>query len=522
MKILIKAAGAIFMGLATGPALAQNPEVLPTLPGKLNYAVDINNAGVIIGNAYSRDASSVQPFHIKNGQITVLPGYTNAFVRSINDAGVIVGGANKPGDENLVAVIWVDGKPVELESYGLGSAAYDINLAGDVVGSVNTNFGTVPAVWRKGKLAILSTLYDNGGVANAIDNQGVISGYSVSQNYFDQSPTQWVADVPAALPVTFGEDYAGVLGVAKSRGGVTSGYLVVKEFYDGDQFYYHNLAVAWQNNEFRVLQRPTGKGNSIAWGVNAGGMLYGSTTDEQGYTTPTVWEGDGAVRLPLQEGRSASAVAANESGLVIGYDHTNFDPIPVLWRLNTLNRISMANQQISTSGKITLQANVTRAGRPVANKTMEFRLNDKRIGTAKSDIKGIVRFTYQMPGTSRGRQQIMASLGGSNYLFRNVVVGKATTRAAISPSRARVGKKATFTASLRSEDMNVALPGKTLVLSIGGKAVAKATTDKNGVAKLAWRVPANMTHSEMPIEIQYAGDGNNLSTVGRAKLYITR
>jgi len=323
---------AVAWATAQVSATAQNPEYLPKIPGNYTYPVAINRAGEIVGVTYTTGYKQVSAVRWVNGTVAILPGFKSSIANAINDDGVIVGAEFDSEEHVPEPVAWVKGEPKLLPTLGRGGIAYDINASGDIVGWVNTEQLTVPAVWRNGQLFILPTLSDNGGEARAIDNQGVITGVSRAADYASQDPTQWVNGVPAGLPVNYDENYGGVNGITKAGSGTAAGFLVQLEFLDDGTFYYINMAVVWKEGQYQLLQRPSGRGNSVAYGVNSQGVVYGYTTSEDGYTTPTLWDQDGAVRLPIDPGLSATAVAANDQGLVVGVDHTDsFDPQPILW-----------------------------------------------------------------------------------------------------------------------------------------------------------------------------------------------
>lgn len=523
MKAIHKIVGllALTLTVTAGSAWAQSPQILPTLANSKTYPVDINNSGTIVGVAYDSNYTNVIAVKWESNSVKPLGGFASSFVTAINDSGVIIGGGQTTRDSQLEPVAWIDGVPTKLPTLGAGGVAYDINSAGDIVGYVNSTYQTVPALWRKGKLTVLPTLYENGGEARAIDESGIVSGTSQATDYSGQTPCTWVNESVGALPITFGEEYIGVLGVTRSGASRTAGFIVQRETYPDGTTAINNLAVAWQDGVFRVLQRPSGIGNSFAYSVNANGVYVGVTTDEIGYATPTFWDQDGAVRLPLEPGRSAFAAAANESGLVIGVDHTDGrNPIPLLWRVDSLDRLSMTSVQTVAGASIAMQTTVKRAGKPVAKKTVEFQVNNKKVGTAVTDNNGVAKMTYKVPTTSRGRQRVMASIGGSNYLFRNVVVGKGSSRAAVTPAAGKINQTVKLAASLRAEDMETPLANRELSLFVNSKSIAKAKTSAKGVAQFTYKIPAGMAGTKMPIEIRFAGDNENLSTVGRASLAV--
>ena len=510
-------------------AAAQTPETLPKIEGLYNTVADINNHGLIVGGAIDLNNGGGLAAQWSNGIVSILSspeGFTGSYAGAVNDAGVIVGsGGSGTGDNEPLA--WINGLPVVLQTVGFGGAALDINQAGDIVGYVNTEQFTAPALWRNGQLIILPALFENGGIATGIDDQGRIVGTSqgVNDGSGGQVPTQWVNNLPTALPVTFGQDYVGVLGVNRTGGGRTSGYVIERRALDGDPSgYLISVAVGWQDGEFRKLQNPAGDGGSVAYGVNSNGLYVGYTTaPENGPRIPTIWDQDGPTTLPLEPVREAIAVAANDNGVIVGIDTTDRrNPTPVLWRLNNLNKLQMASIQTMAGQSVTLQAKATKNGAALPNQTINFQVNGKTLSLVNSDASGIAKSTYKVPVSAKGKQLVTASLGSGKPLSRNLVVGKSTSVAAVTPASAARNKSVTLKANLSALEVNAPLANRKLNFVINGKVVGTATTSSRGIANFTYKVPANSPLTTLPLEVRYAGDGQSTATIGRASLTVIR
>jgi probable HAF family extracellular repeat protein len=161
-------------------------------------ATDINNNGVIVGNAAVTKAGNVtRAARWVNGlpeDLGSLAG-TNSAASAVNDAGVICGSSDIPhtsrGDDDeepdySVAVIFINGAiQIVADFGGYTSAAYDINNNGEVVGASKYPFLPPPALnqslafyWNGGEAIDLGTLNGGFSVALAINDDGVIVGYS--------------------------------------------------------------------------------------------------------------------------------------------------------------------------------------------------------------------------------------------------------------------------------------------------------------------------------------------------------
>jgi uncharacterized membrane protein len=522
---------ALIVGLHSIPTIAssQTPENLPKIEGLYNTVADINNSELIVGGAIDLTNGGSLATKWSNGTVFTLPipeGFTWSSASAVNDDGVIVGSGGS-SNEVIEPLVWVNGLPVVLETKGFGGAAYDVNKAGDIVGYVNTDRFTAPALWRNGQLIILPGLFENGGIATAIDDQGRVAGTSqgVNDGSGGQVPTQWVKNLPVALPVTFGQDYIGVLGVNRSGGGRTSGYVIEKRALEGDPYgYFVSVAVGWQDGEFRQLQNPSGNGGSVAYGVNASGLYAGYTTAPfNGPRIPTVWDQDGPIALPLEADRQAIAVAANDKGVVVGSDTTDArNPTPILWRLNSVSQLQMANVQASAGQSIALQARATRNGAALPNQTVSFKVNGKTVSSVRSDATGVARLTYRVPFFARGKQEVTASLSSGRLVSRNIIVGKSTSVAAITPASATRGKPLVLRANLSANETNVPLANRRLSFVINGKVVGTAMTSSRGVASFTHQVPATSPLATLQLEVRYAGDLLSNASVGRASITVVR
>jgi uncharacterized membrane protein len=513
----------VVIALGQTIAMAQNPEVLPSIPGNLTYPIDINNQGKIVGYTFNY-TSGGRAVQWTESAVVPLDGPAFSYASAINDSGVIVGSGSDAIDSVTNPIVWTNGVASILPTLGNGGGATDINAAGEVVGWVNTDQFTAPAVWRGGQLKVLAGFYGKGGSAHSIDDLGRISGVSAGLDFTsDQVPTQWNGDFPNALPTNFGVDYIGVFGVNKSGAGRTSGYQIVRQTLADGTNYLINVAIAWQDGEYRELQRPYGVGNSIAYGVNANGVYFGSAEDLDGYKIPTYWDNDGAVRLPLESGREATATAANESGVIVGYDRTNgLNPIPVLWRLNQISSISMPNLSPAPGQNVTLAATASIGGNPIVNQNMEFRVNDRSLGTVKTDANGRARMMYKVPATPVNRLTIMASLGGSSYVLRSIVVGRGSVVASVTPLTASRAQSVSFQATLRTVETNSALANREVSFLLRGRVVAKSKTNSKGVARATFRLPSSTPVARLPLEARFAGDTKSKPAYARATLLVVR
>jgi probable HAF family extracellular repeat protein len=121
-----------------------------------NLAMGINRNGVVIGQSAARQFFSGQPWVWENGAARTLPtlGGASAHVagdNGINDNGEIVGGSQRPGSGNDHAVVWRDGRVIDLGSIPgwMSSDAGTLNQRGDVIGTAFGANGVRAILWRR-------------------------------------------------------------------------------------------------------------------------------------------------------------------------------------------------------------------------------------------------------------------------------------------------------------------------------------------------------------------------------------
>jgi hypothetical protein len=225
----------------------------------------------------------------------------------------------------------------------------------------------------------------------------------------------------------------------------------------------------------------------------------------------------------MEFGRSAVAVAINESGTIAGYDNTNSsNPVPVLWRMNALRAVQMSSMEANAGSVITISAVAKRGAMVLPNQMVEFRMNNMRIGMVRTDAKGVAKVLYRVPTLASGNMQIMASLGGSSYVFRSLTVGKATVVAGVTSAKVAKNQQVQLKATLKMSDQNAPLANRRVSFLVGNQVVAQSVTNAKGVAVASYKRPVNTIQGSRPVSVQYAGDSKTRSAVGRNLLMFTK
>jgi probable HAF family extracellular repeat protein len=216
---------------------------LGTLGGLTSDASAINSSGHVVG--HSRDSMNRQRATLwKNGEICdlgCLGGASRAF--DINDAGQVVGTSElAPSSVVEHAFLWTGGKMTDLGSLGGAngvSIARSINEAGDIVGASSIGeaeespFHAV--LWRNGAIIDLGP----GFSPQAINSRGEIVGFAYRETPDPNSPEAvlWRDGVLMKL-----EDLGGARG-ASAHDINSSGWIVGFSWLPGDQTYH---AVLWR------------------------------------------------------------------------------------------------------------------------------------------------------------------------------------------------------------------------------------------------------------------------------------
>jgi hypothetical protein len=118
--------------------------------------------------------------------------------------------------------------------------------------------------------------------------------------------------------------------------------------------------------------------------------------------------------------------------------------------------------------------------------------------------------------------QIMASLGGSSYVFRSLTVGKATVVAGVTSAKVAKNQQVQLKATLKMSDQNAPLANRRVSFLVGNQVVAQAVTNAKGVAVASYKRPVNTIQGSRPVSVQYAGDSKTRSAVGRNLLMFTK
>jgi probable HAF family extracellular repeat protein len=154
------------------------------------YALDISNAGQVVGSSFVNNGSdglSQHAFLWEDGVMTdlgALPGLPDSRAHAINELGQVVGFSSffdpDTTDEIFESFLWENGVMIDLGVPGDLNQAHDINDSGQIVGWSSSG----AYIYEDGVVTNLNTLIPAGSgvsisVATGINNAGQIVGYGL-------------------------------------------------------------------------------------------------------------------------------------------------------------------------------------------------------------------------------------------------------------------------------------------------------------------------------------------------------
>ncbi len=183
-----------------------------------------------------------------------------------------------------------------------------INAAGEWVGEIKDEDGRRRAIlMSQGRRIEIGTLGGSDSTANAINNQGMVTGGALTSN------NAWHA---FRYDEALGMRDLGTLGGSSSVGTAIneSGHIV--GYADTVDGHYH----AFVDTGIAMLDLGTfGGKNSYATGINANGYVVGAAQLPNGYRRAFLYKpGSGMIELPTLGGRVSVATAINDAGIVVG------------------------------------------------------------------------------------------------------------------------------------------------------------------------------------------------------------
>jgi probable HAF family extracellular repeat protein len=291
---------------------------LGTLGGYFSWAQGVNDAGQVVGAAYTQNNVAFHAFLYSNGVMSdlgTIGGGPYSYATGINASGQVSG----VGYTNILAAnafVYSNGKMTDLGTFGgYNSAAFGINNSGTVVGyaDLTGNFATHAFQYDGNKLNDLGTLGGNFSSANAINNAGQIAGVS---NTMDGKLHAFIYTSGVMTDLgTLGGAYSDAYGINASGTVVGVSYLST-----------HGQRHAFMSDGKTMTDLGALGGNiSVAYGINTSGEIVGMCSAAPGSHNNTAFLYTGGQMidlntvLPPDSGwYLVSAYAINDKGQIVG------------------------------------------------------------------------------------------------------------------------------------------------------------------------------------------------------------
>jgi probable HAF family extracellular repeat protein len=302
VTILLVLLLSVSVNFSSASAAEALPIDLGTLGGTYSFALDVNEAGQIVGLSTTLYDAALHAFLWENGVMVDLGtlGGSESQAVAINEMGQIVGYSTTATGESH-AFLWENGTMNDLGTFdGIHSSAIDINNEGQIL--ILTANPTISQwqflVWDAGVITYIDGLPD---AITAINDQGQIAGQK---------------DGHAAIWENGNFINLGTLGGPAAAYNINNSGFVVGQYYL-DDIDYINHGFLWKNGvmlDLGTLGGPT----SEARDVNSNGDVVGWSSTAEGLSKAYVWHAGTMNELDTLGGTDGSAIAINDRGWIVG------------------------------------------------------------------------------------------------------------------------------------------------------------------------------------------------------------
>ena len=277
-----------------------------------------------------------------------------------------------------------------------GTAAYvtAINNAGEAVGEVTGSSvcaGQCAVILQDGTPTLLGAVEGTiGSIAYSVNNADQVSGFAYVTDVPTDQAVIWNNGTPTLLAAP-GAQYASTSGSALNDAGQVAG-----SAFEADNA--GEVPVVWNGSTPTVLGLVSGYTTGGASGINNNGLVVGSVCCNHLLPEAAIWRGTTPTLLPrLQASQtggapasSGKAVAANDVGLIVGYDAAGDAQYPVAWTNDTVTNLGWVSE-----GERAAPAAVNNRGIIVGESATEAGAIEhaalwSRVGAAPQDLNSLI------------------------------------------------------------------------------------------------------------------------------------
>ncbi len=167
-------------------------------------------------------------------------------------------------------------------------------------------------------------------------------------------------------------------------------------------------------------------------------------------------------------------------------------------------------------------------GAKLATKTIVYKLDGVKIGTADTDGRGRATLLYRIADAlTLGVHTLEASYEGddnhnASTVKSTLTINKSPATILVNAVTGGYGKTVALIGLLRRSSDKLKLPNQTLGFKIDGASVGTAVTNSKGVAALNYKIEEALASGAHAIEVSFAGDGKTNASTGSATLTVSK
>lgn len=398
-----------------------------------------------------------------------------------------------------------------IADFGFGGSVYDVNAAGSIVGILRTGQGTsVPVVWSSATAAPLALPTEGrGGFASAINSNGEVVGQTFAAIGSGGTPTVWRGGVRVQLPDLGGGGDARDIG--------ESGEIVGYVYGEGGAL----KAARWVNDVLEVLPTPAfgDPGDtvwSIAESINSSGIITGTvriafeSSGQAGSASLAIRWDDGAVQPCTNQGLETKGLSVDNGGNILlnGYFSATGGPA-VAGANGTLSLLPLIGSSyvvrataMSRSGIVCgyYLSSDPKTGRPLWKGAAWANGAATTAATALELPSGMA---WAFPwGVGNNGVVIGEVSDGVSGLSIPGYWALDLAPAALNASNSAGERGQVVELSATSMRGNMPNIGHSVSVTVNGVAAGQAVTNANGIATIAYTIPADAAGSQLSVRFR--------------------